>query len=462
MILCSCTGFKRSSRSALVMARHNDFTGSCDFKSQPVSSLRRLTDVACKVGPRQLLAGKPPRGSLVCCPVAHEIVPNVETDLLVSESSRHLSYVASSCDVRCAGVQVEVTSPASAVGCGFLERTFWERDSSAASMSSSKTQASPERHPERWSRRFSMGPSNPGDDGNRVCDASEVQAFPGTTLAPPRARQKPVSHRASTSTFSSVRSSASPLTTEATHIQALVCCAPSISPARHTEKTDRFTIAFVLCLCTCVKQPSRSALVMARHSCSTGIWTFSQPLQRASLPAAPASQCSTGRCQPTSSLAKPHECRVESRTAAVLAAWDPPRATPRKAGRRCVCLVVQLQDRGLGLGKLPSPLRVAQRQGSFVGLPLHAGGGVPRVPAGFCGSTFGFAVACSRRPHQPLRYKQQAPETNPKPTNALDQVACSTLLLLKLAAADQTTGCREVPAVSSQLRAVQATAMKKR
>ena len=35
--------------------------------------------------------------------LARETVPNVETDHLVSESSRHPSYVASSCDVTCAG-----------------------------------------------------------------------------------------------------------------------------------------------------------------------------------------------------------------------------------------------------------------------------------------------------------------------------------------------------------------------
>ena len=49
-----------------------------------------------------------------------------------------------------------------------------------------------ERHPRRWSRRFSMGSSNPRDDGNSVSAAIEVQPFPGTTLAPPRARQTSV------------------------------------------------------------------------------------------------------------------------------------------------------------------------------------------------------------------------------------------------------------------------------
>ena len=49
-----------------------------------------------------------------------------------------------------------------------------------------------ERHPRRWSCRFSMGPSNPRDDGNRVCEAIEVQPFPGITLAPSRARQMSV------------------------------------------------------------------------------------------------------------------------------------------------------------------------------------------------------------------------------------------------------------------------------
>ena len=37
-----------------------------------------------------------------------------------------------------------------------------------------------------------MGSSNPRDDGNRVCEAIEVQPFLGITLAPPRARQTSV------------------------------------------------------------------------------------------------------------------------------------------------------------------------------------------------------------------------------------------------------------------------------
>ena len=98
------------------------------------------------------------------------------------------------------------------------------------------------------------------------------------------------------------------------------------------------------------------------------------------------------------SLATPPGCRVESRTSAIL------------ASRGYVCPVGQLQDRRL---VLTEPLRnaeymhVAQRQGGLVELPwgkkntrLHV---IPflRVPAGFCRSTFSFAVASPdvRGPH---------------------------------------------------------------
>ena len=57
-----------------------------------------------------------------------------------------------------------------------------------------------------------------------------------------------------------------------------------------------------------------------------------------------------GRCWPTSSLATFHGCRVESRTAAVC---------PLGIGHEqlwCIAFVVKLEDRMMGLGRLPNPL----------------------------------------------------------------------------------------------------------
>ena len=131
---------------------------------------------------------------------------------------------------------------------------------------------------------------------------------------------------------------------------------------------------------------------------SKGTSDFPVAVAASFLLAAQASQCPTGRCRATSPW--PHLPDVVWKVGHQLS-W-PAEGT--------VCPVGQLQDRRLVLTK---PLRnaeymhVAQRQGGLVELPWGKKNIRPhvipflRVPAGFCGSTFSFAVASPdvRGPH---------------------------------------------------------------
>ena len=69
---------------------------------------------------------------------------------------------------------------------------------------------------------------------------------------------------ASMSTFSSFRSSSLPSTTGATYHQILVRCDLSTSPARHTEKNQRFTIAELVFMHQVAQQLRWNATVVSK------------------------------------------------------------------------------------------------------------------------------------------------------------------------------------------------------